>query len=88
MANNYLILDGDTTSHGGNVIVNDKRMTISGEKVACIGDDVYCPHCKGIYPIIAGAERVHYRGLNVAVEGNTTSCGAVLLASQQLVSIK
>ena len=83
-----LILDGDATSHGGKVIVKDKRATISGKKIACIGDDVYCPKCRGIYPIITNDNVTQYMGLTVATEGNKTGCGAHLISSQQVVSIK
>ncbi|WP_428846496.1 PAAR domain-containing protein [Photorhabdus heterorhabditis] len=41
-----------------------------------------CPQCKGIFPIIQGADSLKYKGKPIALEGMQTACGAKLIASQ------
>ncbi|WP_240492520.1 PAAR domain-containing protein, partial [Photorhabdus namnaonensis] len=38
--------------------------------------------CKGVFPIIQGADSLTYKGKAIALEGMQTACGAKLIASQ------
>ena len=89
MRRKYIVL-GDTTSHGGKVTSarGAGRMTYNGKPVACVGDIVYCPKCKGTHRIIEGAVKPPkwLDGVLVAVEGCRTSCGAVLISVGQNIA--
>ncbi|MBU6439684.1 MAG: PAAR domain-containing protein [Betaproteobacteria bacterium] len=87
MARRALILVGDSTSHGGVVLEGADTDTLNGRAIACVGHRVSCPKCKGDFPIVPDGSGGHVLpwigGLNVAVEGMQTACGATLIASQQ-----
>ena len=87
MARRALILVGDSTSHGGVVLEGADTDTLNGRAIACVGHRVSCPKCKGDFPILPDGSGGHVLpwigGLNVAVEGMQTACGATLIASQQ-----
>lgn len=83
MALKAIIRLGDPTSHGGTVIEAFSTFEVFGKPASGIGHKVSCPNCKGVFPIIAGVEKYSYFGKNIAVEGMKTSCGAVLIATQQ-----
>lgn len=72
----------DGTSHGGRVISSQPTLTVDGVEVACVGDMVYCPLCKGVFPIADASHAITYKGKKIAVAGMKSECGAVLLASQ------
>lgn len=82
-----VITVGDTTSHGGTVNEGFAEVTINGKSVAGVGHRGSCPRCKKEFVIVAGAQNVTMFGRNVALEGMKTSCGAVLIASQDLYKI-
>ena len=86
MARRALILVGDSTSHGGVVLEGADTDTLDGRAIACVGHRVSCPKCKGDFPIVPDGSGGHVlpsiEGLNVAVEGMQTACGATLIASQ------
>jgi uncharacterized Zn-binding protein involved in type VI secretion len=71
---------GDTTDHGGKVIEAADNLSHMGIRVALDGHLVECPKCGGTYPIIARGRRTH-RGVRVAYLGDTTACGAILIAA-------
>lgn len=77
------IREGDTTSHGGRVLACDPTNTVDGKALALLGDKVACPKCGGVYPIV-GIKNLGmtFGGRPVASEGDTTACGATLIASQ------
>jgi len=77
------IVQGDTTSHGGTVLSGDPNFTISGKPAARIGDPVFCPKCKGTFPIVQGRPTVLSHGPNMAHEGMMTGCGATLIGGGQ-----
>lgn len=87
MARRPVILVGDTTSHGGRVEEGCSTDTFDGRALACVGHRVWCPKCKGSFAILPEASGGHslpwIEGLNLAVEGMRTACGATLIASQQ-----
>jgi uncharacterized Zn-binding protein involved in type VI secretion len=87
MAGRKVIVLGDLTSHGGEVISasGEGRYTIDGIPVACVGDKVSCPK-KGHGPetIISGDENATLDGKAIAIEGlSKTSCGAELISKGQ-----
>ncbi len=72
----------DTTDHGGKVIsVAHTTVTDMGIPVACVGDMVECPRCKGVYPIVEGDPQCTIAGDLVAFDGHKTACGARLISS-------
>jgi hypothetical protein len=60
-------------------------MTYCGKPVACVGDIVSCPKCKGTHRILEGAMNPpdSLDGVLKAVEGCKTDCGAVLISVGQ-----
>lgn len=83
-----IICVGDSTTHGGEVITGTGKLTLYGKQVACKGDMVACPKCKGVYPIIEGVEQSAIGNKKIAVEGMKTACGATLIASQTTAGVK
>jgi uncharacterized Zn-binding protein involved in type VI secretion len=77
-----VIRKGDRTSHGGVVVTGDETVMIFGQPMARLGDRVSCPKCSGTHTIVEGTTDVG-SDRKTAVEGMKTSCGAVLIASQQ-----
>lgn len=82
MAGKAVILQGDKTSHGGVVLQGSSVMQFCGTNVALVGHLVSCPLCKGVFPIVMGTSTAQVGGVQVAVEGMKTACGAELIASQ------
>ena len=84
-----IIVQGCRTNHGGVVLEGHPTMSINGIGKAAKGYMVSCPKCKGIFPIIEGAE--NYTLPNdqpVALAGMKTACGATLLPSTFLVIVQ
>lgn len=73
-----VIVEGSATSHGGRVLTGSARVTVSGRRVARIGDRCTCPD-HGACVIVEGDTTDTIDGVPVAYEGHKTSCGAVLL---------
>lgn len=82
-----MICKGDPTSHGGKVLEGNELVTTNGRAVAQQGHMTLCPQCKGSYPIIEGVGNHSYAGVNTAVDGMKTACGAKLIATQQQMLI-
>lgn len=82
MGERAIIRQGDMTSHGGIVIEGHPFLIIHGKPAAGVGHKVQCPKCPGNVVIIEGAMNATMMGINIAVEGMKTSCGAILIASQ------
>jgi uncharacterized Zn-binding protein involved in type VI secretion len=82
-----IIVLGDTTTHGGEVITawGAGRTFIDGIPVACVGDLVRCPQCRGEYAIVEGAgdPGMTVYGKPVAREDDGVACGAKLVSRQQ-----
>ena len=72
----------DTTDHGGRVIqVKHTHVRDEGLPIACVGDLVECPKCKGVYEIVEGSDTHRIMGDNVAYDGHHTACGAKLIST-------
>jgi uncharacterized Zn-binding protein involved in type VI secretion len=86
MKRKFIVL-GDKTTHGGTVITarGKNRMTVNGKPVACVGDQVTCPKCKGTHTIVEGASGpdLTLDGIKVAREDDLVSCGAKLVSIGQ-----
>jgi uncharacterized Zn-binding protein involved in type VI secretion len=83
MGERAIIRMGDPTSHHGIVIEGFLTNICMGKPIAGVGHKVHCPLCKGDFPIVEGVRNSLMMGLNIAVEGMKTSCGAVLIATQR-----
>ena len=83
MAERSVIRKGDRTSHGGVVVTGDESVMIFGQPMARLGDRVTCPMCAGQHVIVEGTPGVS-SDRRTALEGMKTSCGATLIASQDL----
>lgn len=81
MASRAVICKGDPTSHGGKVLEGNPFATAEGRPIAQQGHMTYCPLCKGNFPIAQGLDFHTFAGIGTAVEGITTACGAVLIAT-------
>jgi uncharacterized Zn-binding protein involved in type VI secretion len=82
-----VILLGDTTTHGGQVITASDSMTVNDIPVALVGHLVTCPRCEGVFPIVQGSPSASVDDAAVARHGDVTACGAQLLASQSQVTV-
>ena len=71
----------DMTDHGGKVIKVAHGANALGKSIACKGDLVSCPRCKGVFPIIEGDALYTIHGTPVALDGHKTACGATLISS-------
>ena len=74
---------GDKTSHGGIVMTGFRQSTWNGGIAqARLGDEVFCPICKPHRHTISNASGINVFGVRAALEGDKTTCGAVLLAER------
>ena len=75
---------GDKASHGGSALEASAMTDSGGIGIARVGDKVSCPlPGHGTCPIVSGDTSCIIDGKPVARHGDKTSCGAVLIASQQ-----
>ncbi|HDF2330303.1 TPA: PAAR domain-containing protein [Morganella morganii] len=80
---------GDSTDHGGKVVsAAQAKTTVNGRPVVTEGDLVFCPQCKGTFPITEGSQAMSFQGRGVVYEGMKTACGAILFASSDELVIK
>ena len=87
MSRPFIVL-GDKTSHGGTVISASGSSDSNGKGIARVGDKVTCPK-KGhghVTVIASGDPTTLVDGRPAARHGDTTACGATLIASQQLTT--
>ncbi len=81
---------GDPTSHGGKVVECCSKNTKAGSLlVAVVGDKVMCP-VKGHEncTIATGNPKHRINGKQVAYDGDTATCGAILQSTRPNFSIK
>ena len=77
-----LVLLGDKTTHGGNVISASSAIMVNGKQVALVGDKVSCPVTgHGINPIIEGSPHRTFNGRAVVVDGCKCQCGCQVISS-------
>jgi uncharacterized Zn-binding protein involved in type VI secretion len=80
-----LICKGDKTSHGGEVLTGTGTSKSGGRMVARVTDQVSCPN-HGTNNIVSGDSTLMIDGQPAARHGDSTACGATLIASQQNTS--
>ncbi|MDR3212488.1 MAG: PAAR domain-containing protein, partial [Azoarcus sp.] len=89
MVQRRFILLGDKTSHGGTVVgargAGRVPFYIDGKPVACVGDPVVCPRCKGVHYILEGADNppMYLDGYLIATEHCMVSDDSFLMSIQQ-----
>ena len=72
---------GDPTSHGGQVIGQERPAKVQGRSVSLKGDRVSCPvpgHQDCFIATIKRPGTVMVDGVDVAMHGDLASCGAAL----------
>lgn len=84
MGKPFIVL-GDRTSHGGTVLEGDPTTLINGKPLARVGDKVFCPQCKGTFPITSGDDTSLFSDKPGARHGDSVACGATLIGSQSQV---
>ena len=77
----HIVRLGDRTDHGGYVIEGIPHTNLNGKPMVGKGNMVFCPLCKGEFPIIEGSDTYRVNGIPVALDGMKTACGASLIAS-------
>jgi uncharacterized Zn-binding protein involved in type VI secretion len=89
MAHRRFILLGDKTSHGGTVVTargaGPVPFLVDGIPVACVGDQVTCPRCKGTHYITTGGDDppMYLGNVLIATENCKVSDGSYLISVQQ-----
>ena len=83
-----IILKGDPTSHGGEVLTGCDSYLVLGKPVARQGDLCSCPREGHDRCTIAEGDPNHLiGGVPVAYEGCHTSCGAELIPTQNVYTL-
>jgi uncharacterized Zn-binding protein involved in type VI secretion len=83
-----MIVLGDKTDHGGEVIESSGVTDTYGKGIARVGDKVYCPKKgHGTTVITTGDNTMIIDGRAVAYHGCKTSCGATLISSQAVSTV-
>lgn len=79
---NGLVLLGDKTTHGGQVISASSNITVDGKKIALVGDLVSCPVLgHGTNPIVEGTSHRTFKGRAIVVDGCKCQCGCSVISS-------
>jgi uncharacterized Zn-binding protein involved in type VI secretion len=73
---------GDSTTHGGKVLQGFPFYMVEDRPVSGKGHMVFCPLCKGVFPIVEGNPAHTYGDVELAFHGMRAACGATLLATQ------
>lgn len=83
-----MIVLGDKTDHGGEVIEASGVTDTHGKRIARVGDKVVCPKKgHGTTEIVTGDLTMIMDGKAVAYHGCKTSCGATLISGQMVTSV-
>ncbi|MBZ8142479.1 hypothetical protein CLD22_21585 [Rubrivivax gelatinosus] len=84
-----MIVMGDKTDHGGEVIECSEITDTNGRRIARVGDKVSCPKKgHGTTVIVTGDDTMLIDGKAVAYHGCRTSCGAKLISSQSATGVE
>lgn len=75
-----IIVVGDQTSHGGEVLTGSSHPAIGGKTIARLNDLVNCPE-HGVNKIVEAHPTFTVDGLRVALHGHHTECGCTLIGS-------
>jgi uncharacterized Zn-binding protein involved in type VI secretion len=71
----------DMTDHGGKVIAVSSGTIVMGVEAALSADMTFCPKCKGNFAIKPDGGGARHKGKPYAYDGDSTACGAHLIAS-------
>lgn len=71
----------DKTDHGGQVTSASSGTKVMGMIAVLKGDSTYCPQCKGVFLVKANGSGAKHDAQPYAYDGDTTECGAKLIAS-------
>lgn len=83
-----MIVLGDKTDHGGEVIESSGVTDTHGKGIARVGDKVYCPKKgHGTTVIVTGDNTMVIDGKAVAYHGCKSSCGATLISGQSVTTV-
>jgi uncharacterized Zn-binding protein involved in type VI secretion len=82
-----MIVDGDTHSHGGQVIASQALGSSTGKRFVCEGDEAVC-YLHGTTSVATATAHLCIDGRRVACDGDTLGCGAVIQTSSTLGSSK
>lgn len=84
-----VIVLGDKTDHGGEVIEASGVTDTHGRRIARVGDKVQCPKKgHGTTSIVEGDLTFLIDGQGAAYHGCRTSCGAILISSQSVTTVE
>lgn len=75
-----VVVLGDKTTHGGEVVTACSGMLYNGIPVARVGDEVSCPKCSGTHKIVTGSPIHSINGKQTARNLDSVSCGALLIS--------
>lgn len=78
-----VIVVGDRTTGGGEVLTGSPFTDINGMAVARVGDRASCPKHGGCFAIVTGDVTFLDEGQPLAREGDSLACGCRLLATRQ-----
>ena len=83
----FIVREGDTTTRGGLVLNTSSRVILDGQRVALMGDPVWCPACGSAGFIAQGNPTYIDEFLAAATHGHEVRCGCPsgsnrLIASQ------
>ncbi len=83
----FIVREGDTTTSGGLVSNTSSRMILDDQRVALMGDPVWCPACRSAGYIAQGNPTYVDEFVAVATHGHEVRCGCPpgsnrLIASQ------
>lgn len=77
-----VVVIGDKTTNGGEVISASSKYTINGKPAALVGDKVSCPiPGHGTNQIVEGSPSRTCGGLAVVVDGCKSQCGCQVISS-------
>jgi len=83
-----MIVLGDKTDHGGEVIEASGVTDTHGKRIARVGDKVTCPKKgHGTNEIVTGDLTMVIDGKAVAYHGCKTACGAMLISGQSVTTV-
>lgn len=85
--NGEIIRAGNKTDHSDVVLYNIPGTHLDGRPMAGVGNMVSCPKCSGSFAIVEGAAHYTVNGVQIALSGMKTACGAVLLAGNHRAQV-
>jgi len=82
----FIVREGDTTTSGGLVSNTSSRVILDGQRVALMGDPVWCPACRSAGYIAQGNPTYVDEFVAVATHGHEVRCGCPLGSNRLIAS--